>query len=143
MKLIDLSVPTTASMPVHPGDPRTELKQIGNIPTDGFEGHMLCINTHAGTHIDAPRHMIQNGKGLDHFPLEKFTGRGVVIKIENQQFDLSVIKTFDIQKDTIVLFNTGMSESFDKPEYFEKYPAIPKEVAKYLVAKEIKLVGVD
>ena len=38
---------------------------------------------------------------------------------------------------------TGMSERYFDSVYFEDYPAIPEEVAEYLVSKQIKIVGVD
>ncbi len=143
MKLIDLSVSINETMPVYPGDPSTEIKPAGNLSTDGYEDHYLCIGTHAGTHIDSPRHMLEGGKGLDQFSVETFTGRGVYIKVENNQFDLESIKQTDIQKADIVLFHTGMDELYSKPEYFENYPAIPEIIAHYLVEKQIKMVGVD
>ena len=143
MKLIDLSVPITATMPVYPGDPKTEIKQVDELQKDGFVAHYLSILNHSGTHIDAPNHMIEGGKSLEQFPLETFTGRGVCIKIEQSGFDLESIKKAAIQKDDIVLFHTDMSDEYSKPEYFKKYPAIPEDVAKYLVEKQIKMVGVD
>lgn len=143
MKLIDLSIPITASMPVYPGDPATKIELKGELQKDGFEDHYLSIGTHAGTHIDAPKHMLENGKSLDQFPLDKFTGNGVCINIENNQFDLSQIKQVAIEKDDIVFFYTGMSNHFGKPNYFESYPAIPEDVVTYLVEKEIKIIGVD
>ncbi len=143
MKLIDLSVPISANMPVYPGDPHVVIKPAGKLEKDGFEDHYLSIGTHAGTHIDAPRHMISDGKGLDQFPLEKFTGRGVVIDILDKHFDLGKIKSANIQPDDIVFFRTSMSDFFDKPEYFDNYPAIPEDVTKYLIEKKIKIVGVD
>jgi len=143
MKLLDLSVFITEKMPVYPGDPHVIIKPSGNLQKDGFEDHSLIIGTHAGTHIDAPRHMIENGKSLSDFPLSAFTGRGVVIAIEDKQFDLKKIKNANIKPGDIVFFYTGLSKIFNQPEYFENYPAIPEEVAKYLVKKEIKIVGVD
>ena len=143
MKLVDLSIPITEAMPVYPGDPQVVIKPAGNLQKDGFENHYLSIGTHAGTHIDAPRHMLESGKNLDAFSLEKFTGSGVCIQIENKRFDLEKIKTANIQLGDIVFFYTGMSNDFDRPAYFENYPTIPEEVAKYLIEKKVKLVGVD
>jgi len=143
MKFIDLSLPITKDMPVFPGDPPVKIEQAGVLKTDGYEDHYVSFGTHAGTHIDAPRHMVEGGKGLNNFPLEKFTGRGVYIPVNNLQFDLSTLKAADIQKGDIVLFHTGMSKKFYDEEYFEKYPAIPEEIANYLVEKQINMVGVD
>jgi len=143
MKYINLSVPITADMPVYPGDPKTKIIQAGELQKDGFEVHILSMLNHSGTHIDAPSHMIEGGKSLDKFPLEAFVGRGVYIKIEEATFDLDSLKQSDIQKDDIVLFHTGMSDHANKSTYFEEYPAIPQNVAEYLVEKQVKMVGVD
>jgi arylformamidase len=143
MKLIDLSVSITEDLPVYPGDPHVLIKSGRELQKDGFEDHYLSIGTHAGTHIDAPQHMIENGKGLDQFPLETFTGRGICIKIENKQFNLEKVKTINIQPGDIVFFYTSISDIFNKPEYFQNYPALPEEVASYLTEKKVKIIGVD
>jgi arylformamidase len=36
-----------------------------------------------------------------------------------------------------------MSDIYGSPEYFQKYPAIPNNVANYLIEKAIKIVGID
>src|SRR5579863_1472099 len=103
MKHIDLSISITANMPVYPGDPVTKIDSAGIIEKDGFEAHYFSMLNHIGTHIDAPSHMIKNGKNLDKFPLETFTGRGICIEIANKQFDLSLIKNANIQRGDVVL----------------------------------------
>ena len=143
MTLIDLSVPISEFMPVYPGDPATKIEPGGTIQKDGFEDHYLSIGTHAGTHIDAPSHMILNGKTLDQFPLEAFVGRGVCIKIQNKRFDLQSIMAIPLQEGDIVFFHTGMSDRFTEKDYFDEYPAFPEELAHYLVQKKVKIVGVD
>src|SRR5579872_6254521 len=130
MKLIFLSLTIKQYIPLYPGDPLTKIEEAGNLEKDGFVAHYISMLTHAGTHIDAPSHMIDNGKTLDQFPLETFSVRGVCIKIKNKQFDLAAIKTVTIQKDDIILLNIGMQDSYGKSEYFETYPAIPQDVAE-------------
>jgi kynurenine formamidase len=109
---------------------------------DGYEVHFVCLGTHVGTHIDAPSHMLARGKSLDQFPLEKFSGRGVYIKIEGN-FDLEVVKKAQLAKDDIVLFDTGMSSMYYQPRYFHGYPPITEAMAGYLVECKVKMVGVD
>jgi arylformamidase len=143
MQLIDLSHPIIESMPVYPGDPSTKIASGNHIQENGYEDHYLCIGTHAGTHIDAPSHMILYGKTLNQFPLEKFTGRGVYVPVQNKRFDLSAIAAIAIRENDIVLFHTGMNERYNKSDYFEEYPALPEELVKYLIVKKVKMVGVD
>lgn len=143
MQLIDLSHPITESMPVYPDDPPVKIISARLIQQDGYEAHSVNISTHAGTHIDAPSHMIINGKNLDQFPLEKFTGRGVYIPVPNKRFDLPTITATTIQEGDIVLFHTGMSERYHTDDYFIEYPAFPKELAEYLVQKKVSMIGID
>lgn len=143
MKLIDLSYPLSENMPIYPGDPATKIELAETIEKNGCEDHYVSFGTHAGTHIDAPSHMILNGKTLDQFPLEKFTGRGVSIKIQNKRFDLVTIQTANIQEGDIVLFHTGMNERYSAKDYFEEYPTFPEELVQYLIQKKVSMVGVD
>lgn len=139
---IDLSVDINENTPVYPGDPKTKIQQGGILEKNGYQDHYLCIGTHVGTHIDAPSHMIKNGKNLNEIALEQFFGNGIVINID-KKFDMEIIKKAPIKKRDIVLFNTGMSRSYHRSAYYDNYPAITEEIAQYLVDKKIKMVGVD
>lgn len=140
--LVDLSVPLNEQTPVYPGDPQTTVRQNGILAKDGYEDHFVGVGTHVGTHIDAPRHMIEGGKTLDQIPLEQFSGRGLYIKVEGV-FDIEKVKMVPIQEGDIILFHTAMSDLYDQPEYYESYPAMSEDIAHYLAGKKVKMVGVD
>lgn len=129
--------------PVYPGDPATKIESAGVFDKDGYNDHYVSIGTHVGTHIDAPLHMIADGKTIDQFPLGKFVGRGVYVKVDNKTFDLEKLKNIDIREGDVVLFHTGMSDFYGQREYFDQSPEIPEEIAKYLVGKKISMVGMD
>lgn len=112
MKLIDLSVPINEDTPVYPGDPKTKIQPAGVLVKDGYEDHYVCIGTHVGTHLDAPRHMVANSKSLDQIPIDRLTGRGVYIRVNDKKFDLKKIKQAGIQEGDIALFHTGMSDVY-------------------------------
>lgn len=143
MRFIDLSVPINENTPVYPGDPKTKIEPMGIFDKDGYEDSYVCVGTHAGTHIDAPRHMVKGGKSLDEIPVEQFVGRGVYIKVSNKNYNLEQVKQADIRKGDIVLFHTGMSDVYHSKEYFGDYPAITEDIANYLISKKVKVVGVD
>jgi kynurenine formamidase len=142
MKIVDLSVPVNENTPVYPSDPKPVIKPAGVFNKDGFNDHFVSVGTHVGTHIDAPLHMIADGKSLDQIPIEQFVGKGCYINAENG-FDLEVIKQTDIQEGDIVLLHTGIIDRYHEPNYYEDYPEIPEDVARYLVEKKIKMVGMD
>ncbi|OGL31317.1 hypothetical protein A3F37_03055 [Candidatus Saccharibacteria bacterium RIFCSPHIGHO2_12_FULL_41_12] len=143
MKIVDLSVVLNEGTPVYPGDPATKIEVAGVFDKDGYNDHYVSVGTHVGTHIDAPLHMIADGKTIDKYPLDKFVGRGVYIKVENKIFDLEKLKNTDIREGDIVLFHTGMSDLYGQSEYFDNSPEIPEEIAQYLLEKKISMVGMD
>lgn len=142
MDYVDLTVPLNENTPVFPGDPKVKVAQAGSLEKNGYQDHNISISTHVGTHIDAPAHMVAGGKNIDEFPIEKFFGNGVYIKVDGS-FDLESIKSVGIEEDDIVLFHTGMGSKYFEAEYFEKYPAMTEDVANYLVSKGVKIVGFD
>lgn len=142
-EVIDLSVILNEQTPVYPGDPETRLETITAVEQDGHTDHYLSTVTHTGTHIDAPMHMLAGGKSLADFPIDHFIGRGRYVEVERGIFELEVVKRAHIQAGDIVLFHTGMSEHYYEPEYFKNIPAMSEDVARYLVNRKIKMVGLD
>ncbi len=139
---IDLSVTLNQQTPVYPGDPAIKIEPAGVIEHDGWNDHVISVNTHVGTHIDAPLHMIAGGKSLDQVPIEQFVGRGCLVEAD-KGFTLKSVQQAHIQAGDIVLFRTGMSEHYHEPVYFETYPVMSEEIAHYLVEQKVKMVGVD
>jgi kynurenine formamidase len=142
MKLIDLSVAINEDTPVYPGDPRIVIKPAGLFSEDGYNDHLVSLGTHVGTHIDAPFHMLADGKKLDQIPIEQFIGRGLYIDAQDG-FDLENVKSVDVREGDIVLFHTGIISRYHEPSYYQDYPEIPEDIAQYLVGKNIKMVGMD
>ncbi len=87
--------------------------------------------------------MFPDEKNLDQISIEKFTGRGVYVKVENKTFSLEILKQADIRKGDIVLFHTGMSDRLFESDYYKSYPQVSVEIAQYLVEKKVKMMGVD
>jgi arylformamidase len=142
MQIVDLSVLINEDTPVYPGDPKTKVEPAGVFVKDGFNDHFISMGTHVGTHVDAPMHMLEDGRGLDEIPVGQFVGQGRYIKVDGS-FDIQKIKNAGIQPGEIVLFHTGMSDKYHDADYFEQYPAMSKEIADYLVEQKVKMVGLD
>ena len=63
MKVTDLSHIINTNMSTYTKDERLEVYDIASIEKDGYNEKLLRLCTHTGTHIDAPSHMINKGKG--------------------------------------------------------------------------------
>jgi arylformamidase len=139
---IDLAVTLNEQTPTFPGDAPTKIVPANRLESDGNNDHYISTNNHTGTHIDAPLHMLAGGKTLDEIPIDRFVGRGLLIEV-GKEFRLEDVQQANPQEGDIVLFCTGMSEHYHEPVYFEEYPAMSEEIARYLVECKVKMVGVD
>ena len=63
-KYIDLSLLLTKDTPVYPGEPKIIFKQHAITEENNYNEHQITINTHFGTHMDFPFHMINSGKKI-------------------------------------------------------------------------------
>jgi len=79
LEIIDLTLPLSPGMPMQPGDPPLTLARVRSHGADGYEVTQICLGSHSGTHVDAPRHFFPEGATLDRFPLERLVGPGVVL----------------------------------------------------------------
>lgn len=79
MEFFDLSLPLRDGMPGYPGDPQVALTRVRSHDADGYEVTQICVGSHSGTHLDAPRHFLPGGATLDQYPIERLVGPGVVV----------------------------------------------------------------
>ena len=59
-------------MPTYPGDPDVTLAPDATHETDGYATSDLRTGTHAGTHVDAPRHTLSEGETIDEIAPGRF-----------------------------------------------------------------------
>ena len=79
---IDVTVRLAAGIPVYPGNPEFELQPIKRIADGGSSNvSKLVLGTHTGTHVDAPKHFIDDGATADQLPLDVLIGPARVIEI--------------------------------------------------------------
>lgn len=139
--IIDLSVSLNEKTPIYPGDPPFLANQAGSLDITGCVDHEFRMGNHLGTHIDAPAHVVTDGKAIDDFGIEQFVGQGRVIDVSDNNF--SQEKFSDVLSDEIIVLHTGMSTKFDQEIYFHEYPVMPVDIAALLVGKKVKMVAVD
>ena len=76
MKYIDLTHTFKQSMPVYPGDANPELIETADAYEDGKIIHFqLKTGMHVGTHMDAPLHMLRDGKRLSEYSADHFLAK--------------------------------------------------------------------
>jgi len=144
MKLIDLSHEIEDGMPVYPGDTKTNLVQIKYLSTDKYNNHRLDIGMHSGTHIDSPMHLTDCKQYISELPLDPFIADGCVLDAGNQEI-IELKPEYDslVKENSIVLLYTGFDKYYGTKEYYESHPCIGIELCKFLIEKNVKMVGMD
>jgi kynurenine formamidase len=134
-------------MPVYPGKDQPFIEQSAFLKEDGYNETRIEMDSHTGTHMDAPAHMLASGKTLDQYPVSRFSGHATVIRIlaQNHQIALDFLEVYadEINKSDFVLFDTGWSRLWGKDDYLHNYPVLTGEAAKWLVRYPLKGIGVD
>jgi arylformamidase len=79
VELFDLTQPLGPTLPIQPGDPPLTLLRTSSHEIHGYEVTQICLGSHTGTHVDAPRHFYPQAPTLDQYSLDRFVGPGVVL----------------------------------------------------------------
>lgn len=146
MSWIDLTHTLFSGMPVYPGDEPPFFDEVATLADYGYRERRIQMGSHAGTHMDAPAHMLEGGQTLDQMPLDAFMGRGFVLDArELKSIERCHLEAFESAISTcdFLLLHTGWSERWGRPDYFEGYPCLTQEAALYLAEKKLKGIGVD
>jgi kynurenine formamidase len=111
---------------------------------------VLSILVHNGTHIDAPRHMIDKGYPVDEIPLGRVAKEAVLINLPHKGPNSSVsVKDIldtgvDFGPDVIPVINTSWTEkTWGKPEFWAQMPYLEPGVGELMAKKNVPAVAMD
>lgn len=146
---IDLTQPFHADVPHSASLPAPTVETLSDVESDGVNAQWFCSPTHVGTHVDAPRHFVADGRTIDELPLDQFTGRATVIDVQRSEPERIPLSEIEASADTaaleaadIVGFYTGWDDRYDDPSYHH-YPWFDAAVADWLLDYDVKLVCSD
>lgn len=143
---IDLTHEISSQMPYYPGTPAPSLRRLCSIEDSGYTELEIAINTHTGTHIDAPAHIIPNGLNLNDFEISRFTGTAICIdctsldEIGAEMISQSIESSRSVE---FIVLKTGWSNKWGDKSYFEGFPVLTEAAARFIAAKKIKVVCMD
>lgn len=145
MKIYDVTVALSEDLVTYPDDPPVRIERTRAIANGNGQYNLstYSFGSHAGTHIDAPLHLIENGMSVDHLPIEMLIGRARVVEITAPRIDEDVLKEFDFTSDMRVLFKTRNSYLWGRNEFVQDYVHITLDAARLLIKEGIKIVGID
>lgn len=146
MRRIDISMHLRPGMAAFPGDPPFRSVPHRSLARgDAYNVSELSLGSHAGTHLDPPRHFFADGLTTDRLDLEAFNGPCVVSTVEPGQKEVGPREVARLPPGTRrVLFRTANSDRWRRSgEFFPDYVALNTAAADALIASQVRLVGID
>lgn len=152
MKYRILSYPIDENIPVYGSTPKPIINPYREISKgDGSNGCIITIHNHTGTHVDAPRHFIPDGRAISDYSFDDLIFNNPLLiecpKDHGELIKLEDIPMQELEDADCLLLHTGFSRirDRDKEIYRTRNPGISPEVIFWL-RKEfplIRCIGID
>jgi kynurenine formamidase len=143
----DLTHSLETDMPVYPGTEPVGVEPAATLDADGYRTTRLDLDSHAGTHIDAPAHLTE-GQSLDEFPLERFRFSAAVADLRplapREAVDGDALReavAVDPANVDLLAVQTGWDDHWATDRYFD-HPYLTGDAATWLASTQCDL-GVD
>lgn len=142
LRWIDVSLPLGPATPVWPGDQPVEVEasRWTNEAGRTIETRAMRLSLHAGTHLDAPRHMLPEGAPVGGFPLSGCLRRVRVVDA-GRSGTITPEEVSGLAGPEAVLFRTSSAPPSGR--FRADFPGIAPAAARHLVECGIRLVGTD
>lgn len=144
MEVFDISLAIAEDMPTYRGrkERRPKIERIRTLE-EGANETRLVLETHTGTHIDAPLHMLPSDVSIDRIPLSKFMGPAVVLEIRNRpaidEEDLVPFANLLFPGHFVLLKTDNSFTDFSRDDFVY----LTERGAMFLAGKYLKGVGID
>ncbi len=142
----DISLPLFEGMPTFPGDPPFAAESVPR-RTDGapYRLSRLTMGSHTGTHVDPPRHFREDGLAADALDLELLNGPCWVVDTGASTDPVGAGALAAVPVDAVrVLLKTANSARWARGlAYFEEFVGLGTDGAAELLARGVRLVGID
>jgi len=143
---IDVSVPLRTGMASWPGDPPVRIHRVSDIENgDGANLTQINMSAHSGTHMDAPLHFYENGKGIEAVPFSALIGPARVIEITDPEtIRAEVLAEQNIQPGERILFKTRNSaRNWPDEPFTADFVYLETDAARFLAESGVRIIGVD
>lgn len=148
---VDLTQRIRPNMPRYPGDEiAVRFTPVATHAADGYAATELVLGTHSGTHMDAPRHFLAQGRSVEEMGISRFCGRGWVLDVRSApETEISAAVLEGAARGAGVpapgdfaLLWTGWDRLFGSPD-MTSFPYLGLAAAHLLLDWGVSLVGTD
>ncbi len=146
-----LSYPVNATTPMYGSAPQPLLTPYSQIAKgDASNSYIITVHNHTGTHIDAPKHFVENGRSISELLQNELIFKNPVI-IDCPKDSATLISHADLQASSLLQVNDCLllRTGFGQYRYEEKYrthnPGIAPETILWIrrAYQNIRCIGID
>ena len=147
--VIDISIDISPDMVQWEGDSPVKIRQVLDVAKGApYNLSEMKMSVHTGTHMDAPRHFLDDGALIEDFPLELLIGEVQVVDIpqDAESINATVLRAAGIRSGIKrVLFKTRNSQYWKThpQEFQDDFVSVSLDGADYLIEQGMELVGID
>jgi len=146
MKVVFLSHPISEGTPLFMGEKGVSIVRDKVLGRNSCNTLKLSFPNHTSTHVDLPRHFIDNGPTLSDYPPQSWIFKRVVVLDIEADGTLIMPDSIKIKNDAeLLIVRTGYEKKRTSADYWKKYPGVHPDVADHLAKKmpSIRAFGVD
>lgn len=135
-------------------------RNIQMFPSHGVRHAYVTLSLHTATHMDAPWHMVENGRRMDEIPVQELIGDAVVIDVSEYYRPENATaagvalehiesrlreKGLDVKEGDALVVYMGWARIFqsDPSHYYGHYCTLSYEAAQWVRHKKLRLVAID
>lgn len=146
-RLIDLTHLFDASTPVAPILPPVNIEPVLNVEEHCTNVLMCSFPTHAGTHLDAPRHFSAEGATIDSIGLDVLVGPASFIGLDlelHQEItgEMLAESGAHVKRGDRLFIKSGFCTRYREPDYFE-HPYFTADGVKWVLDAGVSLLAMD
>jgi arylformamidase len=145
-RIYDVSLPLTNGGVIYPGNPEIRIEPQQEMAKGGSSNvSLLSFGSHTATHVDAPKHMIQGGEGVDRLPLDALLGSALLIELGDDVLAVTEasLRQHAVAGEERVLLKTRNSRFIRDRQFHADYTYLAPDGAAYLASLGVRLVGID
>ncbi|WP_319559229.1 cyclase family protein [Marispirochaeta sp.] len=135
-------------------------RNVQHFASHGCRHACATFSLHTATHIDAPWHMVKDGKRLDEIPLQELIGDALVVDLSENYGpetppargisrehleDRLKKKNLSLKAGDALIVYTGRASLFvhDPSRYYDEYCTLDAGAAAWAAEKGVRLIGID
>lgn len=143
-QLYDISLPISPAMPVYQDrdEKKPRLEVVRGFEAGGLRETRVTLDTHTGTHVDAPLHVLPDGASVEQLDPATFLGPCRVLDLSYiaEKITAADLAAEAVRAGDFILCKTRNSLT---GTYGARFVYIDAGAARYLVDAQVRGVGLD